>query len=171
MDKIEEIAEKHSQAEFCAKSSLDPTLMTHARLRLKIIIKAALQEFAAGGEPVACRHEWYQGTCVHCEITPSEYRASSRAEPTTLAKGCHRSHPHENMDAECIRKTEQARKDNASVQTSPFSNCGYTHCDLPGQCRSEGECHHPRAEPPMTNEKGRPMTYWGGMNAATQATK
>lgn len=27
------------------------------------------------GEPVACKHEWYQGKCVHCEITPTEYRA------------------------------------------------------------------------------------------------
>lgn len=26
----------------------------------------------------------------------------------------------------------------------PFPNCKYQHCDLPGQCRSEGKCHHPK---------------------------
>jgi hypothetical protein len=28
---------------------------------------------------------------------------------------------------------------------APFSNCQFRECDLPGQCRSEGKCHHPRA--------------------------
>jgi len=27
--------------------------------------------------------------------------------------------------------------------TPPYSNCKYKFCDLPGQCRSEGKCHHP----------------------------
>lgn len=25
----------------------------------------------------------------------------------------------------------------------PFANCRYRQCDLPGQCRDEGSCHHP----------------------------
>lgn len=25
----------------------------------------------------------------------------------------------------------------------PFNNCKFKLCDLPGQCRSEGKCHHP----------------------------
>ncbi|MGX6999852.1 hypothetical protein [Caballeronia sp. KNU42] len=25
----------------------------------------------------------------------------------------------------------------------PFANCRYRTCDLPGQCRDEGHCHHP----------------------------
>lgn len=25
----------------------------------------------------------------------------------------------------------------------PFDNCSFRLCDLPGQCRSEGKCHHP----------------------------
>ncbi len=28
---------------------------------------------------------------------------------------------------------------------APFNNCQFRECDLPGQCRSEGKCHHPRA--------------------------
>lgn len=28
-----------------------------------------------------------------------------------------------------------------------FKNCRYAVCDLPGQCRIEGRCHHPK---PMT---------------------
>ncbi len=30
------------------------------------------------------------------------------------------------------------------MPTPPFDNCRYQMCDLPGQCRSEGKCHHPR---------------------------
>ncbi|MFM0226116.1 hypothetical protein [Paraburkholderia dipogonis] len=26
---------------------------------------------------------------------------------------------------------------------APFSNCRFKFCDLPGQCRDEGKCHHP----------------------------
>lgn len=27
--------------------------------------------------------------------------------------------------------------------SAPFSNCRFRECDLPGQCRGEGKCHHP----------------------------
>jgi hypothetical protein len=27
--------------------------------------------------------------------------------------------------------------------TTPFSNCRFRECDLPGQCQDEGKCHHP----------------------------
>ncbi|MFM0022146.1 hypothetical protein [Paraburkholderia azotifigens] len=27
--------------------------------------------------------------------------------------------------------------------SAPFSNCRFRECDLPGQCRDEGKCHHP----------------------------
>jgi hypothetical protein len=26
----------------------------------------------------------------------------------------------------------------------PFANCSFRICDLPGQCRGEGKCHHPK---------------------------
>jgi hypothetical protein len=29
---------------------------------------------------------------------------------------------------------------------APFTNCQFKYCDLIGQCKSEGKCHHPRAE-------------------------
>lgn len=25
----------------------------------------------------------------------------------------------------------------------PYDNCSFKLCDLPGQCRGEGKCHHP----------------------------
>lgn len=31
----------------------------------------------------------------------------------------------------------------AAVVEPPFANCSFRHCDLPGQCKSEGACHHP----------------------------
>lgn len=27
---------------------------------------------------------------------------------------------------------------------SPFAECKFELCDLPGQCRGEGRCHHPK---------------------------
>lgn len=27
--------------------------------------------------------------------------------------------------------------------SAPFPNCQFKVCDLPGQCRAEGKCHHP----------------------------
>lgn len=26
----------------------------------------------------------------------------------------------------------------------PYDNCRFQYCDLPGQCRGEGKCHHPK---------------------------
>lgn len=30
--------------------------------------------------------------------------------------------------------------------TPPYGNCSFSLCDLPGQCRSEGKCHHPATD-------------------------
>ena len=30
----------------------------------------------------------------------------------------------------------------------PFGNCRFSACDLPGQCKAEGRCHHPKDGPP-----------------------
>lgn len=37
----------------------------------------------------------------------------------------------------------------------PYSNCSFRICDLPGQCRSEGKCHHPARE---SGDPGRPLS-------------
>jgi|SRR5882672_1631116 len=34
----------------------------------------------------------------------------------------------------------------ASNRTAPFANCQFRECDLPGQCKGEGRCHHPVAQ-------------------------
>lgn len=32
---------------------------------------------------------------------------------------------------------------------APYENCKFELCDLPGQCKGEGKCHHPmKATPP-----------------------
>lgn len=33
----------------------------------------------------------------------------------------------------------------AAPTGTPFENCQFRNCDLPGQCKAEGKCHHPRA--------------------------
>ncbi|HDR9758766.1 hypothetical protein KDX16_33610 [Burkholderia vietnamiensis] len=39
-------------------------------------------------------------------------------------------------------------------RTAPFANCSFHHCDLPGQCKSEGTCHHPaRAAGSLSDER------------------
>ncbi|WP_338509100.1 hypothetical protein [Burkholderia gladioli] len=35
--------------------------------------------------------------------------------------------------------------DGAAPTGTPFENCQFRNCDLPGQCKAEGKCHHPRA--------------------------
>lgn len=35
--------------------------------------------------------------------------------------------------------------DGAALSGTPFANCQFRICDLPGQCKAEGKCHHPRA--------------------------
>jgi hypothetical protein len=37
-------------------------------------------------------------------------------------------------------------------RTPPFQNCRFRECDLPGQCRAEGKCHHPAAPAPSAQE-------------------
>lgn len=50
----------------------------------------------------------------------------------------------------------QRMADNYSEQrNAPFSNCKYTLCDLPGQCKSEGKCHHPNLEQ-LCDDEGCP---------------
>jgi hypothetical protein len=34
----------------------------------------------------------------------------------------------------------------ATNRTAPFANCQFRECDLPGQCKGEGRCHHPVAQ-------------------------
>ncbi|HDR8930474.1 TPA: hypothetical protein QDA84_000468 [Burkholderia vietnamiensis] len=35
------------------------------------------------------------------------------------------------------------------AQAAPFANCQFRVCDLPGQCRAEGACHHPKPSAPL----------------------
>lgn len=46
--------------------------------------------------------------------------------------------------------------------SAPFSNCRFRECDLPGQCRGEGRCHHPvsgdRDFPAASEEADDPLT-------------
>lgn len=38
------------------------------------------------------------------------------------------------------------------MSTTPFDYCSYAECDLPGQCLSEGKCHHPDARHQLSKE-------------------
>ncbi|NVI06384.1 hypothetical protein FSB64_21960 [Paraburkholderia sp. JPY454] len=39
----------------------------------------------------------------------------------------------------------QATVKGDDMRTAPYANCWFRQCDLPGQRRGEGKCHHPRA--------------------------
>lgn len=43
---------------------------------------------------------------------------------------------------------EQPKAKVGGRYTPPYSNCKYQMCDLPGQCRTEGRCHHPASSAP-----------------------
>lgn len=51
----------------------------------------------------------------------------------------------------------------------PFGNCSFRMCDLPGQCRGEGKCHHPAGAPVADRQRLRELVdvVW---NEATEST-
>lgn len=40
----------------------------------------------------------------------------------------------------------------------PFGNCRFSACDLPGQCKAEGRCHHPK-DGPASEPQGDAQRY------------
>lgn len=71
---------------------------------------------------------------------------------TTLAMGCHRSHPHEDMDAGCQRLTEMARAASKETPADPLAdvrwvcgNCRTTNASAAEAC-SGCECAKPGDE-------------------------
>ena len=49
----------------------------------------------------------------------------------------------------------------------PYDNCSFLLCDLPGQCRGEGKCHHParpackvRGNADASTVSGEPVAWW-----------
>ena len=50
---------------------------------------------------------------------------------------------------------EAHNKPSAEHFTPPFGNCSFRMCDLPGQCRGEGKCHHPSDAAPQASEAVR----------------
>ena len=38
------------------------------------------------------------------------------------------------------------------AKQTPFNNCQFEICDLPGQCRGEGKCHHPAYTSPQPRD-------------------
>jgi len=63
----------------------------------------------------------------------------------------------------------------ANGRTTPYPNCQFRVCDLPGQCLGEGACHHP-AVPAALAQQGNTITIqeaWeaAGGNPGIKATK
>ena len=52
-----------------------------------------------------------------------------------------------NRAADALREDASPSRECAD-SNPPFSNCSFRICDLPGQCRAEGECHHPKDKQP-----------------------
>lgn len=87
---------------------------------VRILFPAHLRKMWSGGEVQAWLDEHQGVTPPRPSIRGSleryrEWQAKQAVAPE-LAKGCHRSHPHENMSPECEAKTIQARADNAAAQ-------------------------------------------------------
>jgi hypothetical protein len=53
------------------------------------------------------------------------------------------SHDSTSADVHSIWKDMVAFAPTQGADVRPFANCRYRICDLPGQCRDEGHCHHP----------------------------
>lgn len=58
------------------------------------------------------------------ECKPLAWIADALSVHGSLPHGCHRSHPHENMDADCERKTLEARANHAKRVNFTQEDCG-----------------------------------------------
>jgi hypothetical protein len=58
--------------------------------------------------------------------------------------------------ARALLARQPAAIDKQEASSSPFSNCKFRECDLPGQCRGEGACHHPRDAAPLDKGASKP---------------
>lgn len=77
--------------------------------------------------------------CDGSSVTAAPAQAEQQGEPK--APPGYRLQPISEYEAMCafVRGEQQGGN-------PPFANCSFRICDLPGQCRGEGECHHPKAE-------------------------
>lgn len=131
IDKIADPAVSREDAQVAARSTL-PELV------------AALGAYR-GAEKTSCN-------CFAPKACPVHgYRYELVSEKTSaLPSGCHRSHPHEDMNAECERLTEIARS-SAQISEDPVycRTCGQEdrdcYCD-PSAPPSKTTCAHPRVE-------------------------
>ena len=56
------------------------------------------------------------------------------------------------LNAEPLKVSDLGRY--ALEPQAPYANCRFRICDLPGQCKGEGKCHHP-AVPQAQADSGR----------------
>ena len=71
--------------------------------------------------------DWVRRNPGDCYPLRAWMARASIATPSASAQGCTRSHPHENMSAECEQKTEEARAANASEQQA-VDGCTEENC-------------------------------------------
>jgi hypothetical protein len=99
----------------------------------------ALRENVPSHEPADCEAldlpDW---------IKNAKPPAPAQAEKQACAH-CKCNYPLHDLDCPVavagMREKAEQQRDNP-----PFSNCSFRLCDLPGQCRGEGKCHHPKVE-------------------------
>lgn len=84
------------------------------------------EDGARGVEATSAPDCEYGERCVfpRCMEVGSCHEAATGGVRVDAPTGCHRSHPHENMDADCERKTVEARENNARAR-------GMKACEAP----------------------------------------
>lgn len=96
----------------------------------KFIVRRADGSDQPGGKHHGCRYF----------VLDVDHDAHASAALTAYAAACEATHPGLARD---LREKWGAQPGSVESAT-PFGNCEFRICDLPGQCRSEGKCHHPR---------------------------
>lgn len=94
-------------------------IATHAKIAADNIV-----EYSKAGHTM---YGWLDDACTHADIAAKNASAMLAAAPSPAAEGAKVA-------------------DLLSAANPPFDNCRYRICDLPGQCRGEGKCHHPAIE-------------------------
>ncbi|WP_244119442.1 hypothetical protein [Burkholderia gladioli] len=116
-------------------------------------IRASLAKLdAAPAAPVAEQEEMIRfcPECGRLGDIPEGFQAccpdwsEARVVPKRFADLC--AETFKLCTSQPFRNSAQAvAADGAALSGTPFANCQFRICDLPGQCKAEGKCHHPRA--------------------------
>ncbi|HIC7214866.1 hypothetical protein [Burkholderia stabilis] len=97
--------------------------------------------------------------CLRTELSRLDDNTHKALDEVEAQLCCVRAITNGAIDYEAMVARAAASKPAANP---PFENCQFRACDLPGQCRSEGACHHPKPAAAAGQEAVAWYVTWPG---------